>query len=211
MPARRIVVYSPIEANMLGFDWNIAEVGGSVGEFWQWAYSDVMSNANRGVLAEYLVAKALDVPLAKPRQEWASVDLTYGPHWIEVKASGYWQSWAQREPSTIEFGIAKTRFWDDNTGQYLKRDPQRWADLYVFCVHGRKERDWLDPLDVTQWRFLPVLTDRIDEKGQKHMRVRLKQVEEWASGCLRWHDLRRSVDRLLRGKVPRNADLPARP
>ena len=37
------------------------------GDFWSWAYSDILSNANRSVLAEYLVGYALDVLAAHRR------------------------------------------------------------------------------------------------------------------------------------------------
>ncbi len=38
--------------------------------FWQWSSSDVVSNATRGVLAEYLVAQALGVAEDSLREEW---------------------------------------------------------------------------------------------------------------------------------------------
>ena len=30
-------------------------------EFWEWAYDDLLANTTRGVLAEYIVAKALGI------------------------------------------------------------------------------------------------------------------------------------------------------
>jgi hypothetical protein len=33
----------------------------TLGDFWSWAYSDVLSNRNRSVFAEFLVTAALDV------------------------------------------------------------------------------------------------------------------------------------------------------
>jgi hypothetical protein len=50
--------------------------GRTVGEFWQWAYSDVLSNRNRSILAEFIVGVALDV-VDKPRVEWDAADLCY--------------------------------------------------------------------------------------------------------------------------------------
>ncbi len=43
--------------------------GLTVGDFWSWAYSDLLSNANRGVFAEFIVAVALGVH-EQPRLEW---------------------------------------------------------------------------------------------------------------------------------------------
>ena len=31
----------------------------TVGDYWPWAYSDIVNNTNRGVLAEFIVARAL--------------------------------------------------------------------------------------------------------------------------------------------------------
>ena len=36
-------------------------IGSTVGDYWQWACSDLLMNTERGVLAEYLVALALGV------------------------------------------------------------------------------------------------------------------------------------------------------
>ena len=33
----------------------------TLNDFWSWAYSDVLGNTERGILAEYLVSKALDM------------------------------------------------------------------------------------------------------------------------------------------------------
>lgn len=37
----------------------IRPTGQTVGDFWAWAFSDVLSNVNRAVLAEWLVGSAL--------------------------------------------------------------------------------------------------------------------------------------------------------
>lgn len=43
-------------------------------QFWSWAYSDVLSNAIRGVFAEFLVMNALDIAMPC-RREWDAYDL----------------------------------------------------------------------------------------------------------------------------------------
>jgi hypothetical protein len=43
-------------------------------DFWQWAGSDLVNNTARGRLAEYIVARALEIPLTV-RQEWTECDL----------------------------------------------------------------------------------------------------------------------------------------
>ncbi len=79
----------------------------NIGDFWQWAYSDIANNTNRGILAEYIVAKALGSK-EKVRVNWAiyDVDSRRGLR-VEVKSAARLQSWAQEGPSTIRFDIAK--------------------------------------------------------------------------------------------------------
>src|SRR5687767_12517224 len=67
-------------------------------EFWQWSGSDLVSNTWRGLLAEFLVAKALGISIAV-RVEWDAYDLrTPEGLTIEIKSSAYLQSWFQAKP-----------------------------------------------------------------------------------------------------------------
>ena len=82
--------------------------GNSIGkllDFWQWAHSDLVANTERGAIAEYLVACALGVQ-NNTRISWDKYDLL-SPEGIsiEVKASGYLQTWEQKQLSSITFGI----------------------------------------------------------------------------------------------------------
>lgn len=71
------------------------ETVGRLGDFWSWACSDLANNTMRGVLAEYLVATALDAA-AGTRTEWDTVDIRTPDKWrVEVKSAAYLQSWAQ--------------------------------------------------------------------------------------------------------------------
>ncbi len=45
-------------------------------DFWKWSVSDLVSNATRGVLAEFIVATALQIDPSKVRDEWAAYDLS---------------------------------------------------------------------------------------------------------------------------------------
>ena len=44
----------------------------TLGDFWSWAYSDVLNNRNRSIFAEFVVASALGL-LITPRVEWDAV------------------------------------------------------------------------------------------------------------------------------------------
>ena len=62
-------------------------------DFWSWAFSDVLTNTTREMLAEFIVAMALRIDIKKPRDGWAKFDLTYRNHGIEVKSASYHQRW----------------------------------------------------------------------------------------------------------------------
>ncbi len=52
----------------------IAGTDRTVCDYWTWAFSDVLGNTERGVLAEYFVALALKVDHT-PRKNWLPYDL----------------------------------------------------------------------------------------------------------------------------------------
>ena len=81
----------------------------TVSDFWRWSGSDLLSNTWRGIVAEFLVAKALGLT-NKVRLEWDTVDLvTPDGVKIEVKSSAYLQIWDQKIHLAVKFGIAPTR------------------------------------------------------------------------------------------------------
>ena len=105
----------------------------SVGVFWQWAYSDIVGNTSRGVLAEFIVSRALG-STARVRTNWTSYDVVAAAGInVEVKSSAYLQSWAQSEVSRPQFSIGKTSGWDPQTGEYTE-EPRCHSGMYVFCL-----------------------------------------------------------------------------
>lgn len=108
------------------------ELNHTMKEFWQWSQSDIVSNATRGVFAEFIVATALGIIGKSVRDEWNAYDLL-SPEGIkiEVKSAAYIQSWTQREYSKISFSIKKAKYWDSETNR-LGKTMKRHADVYVF-------------------------------------------------------------------------------
>ena len=45
-------------------------------DFWRWGTSDLVSNATRGRLAEFIVATALGISPCGARDEWSAWDFT---------------------------------------------------------------------------------------------------------------------------------------
>lgn len=144
-------------------------------DYWAWGHSDVMGNAERGILAEYIVSMALDVHKST-RTEWDSYDvLSKDGIKIEVKSSGYLQTWVQKTYSALNFGINPTQAWnkDDNTYEQVKR---RQADIYVFCVHNHKEQETANPLDLDQWNFYVLSTKMLDKKVPNQKSINLAGI-----------------------------------
>ncbi|WP_229725125.1 hypothetical protein [Hymenobacter baengnokdamensis] len=101
-------------------------------DFWRWSVSDVLSNATRGRLAEFIVATAVAIDITKVREEWSAFDLeTPDGVKLEVKSSAYLQSWFQRALSSISFSTKPALPWDSLTNKQ-GTVAGRHADVYVF-------------------------------------------------------------------------------
>lgn len=146
-----------------------SQIGCTLLEFWRWSVSDLVSNATRGRLAEFVVAKALGISTSTPREEWAAYDLvTPAGVKVEVKSAAYLQSWAHKDYSAIRFGTRKTRSWNADSGQFAT-DARHQADLYIFALLAHKEKETVDPMNLDQWAFyvLPTRTLSARTRGQK--------------------------------------------
>ena len=132
-----------------------------VSSFWQWSASDLLDNAQRGKLAEFLVGTALGC-LDERRKEWDAFDLlTADGIKIEVKSAAYVQTWHQSAPSKISFRIKPTQAWDASTNKWAS-ESRRTANVYVFCVLSEQDATRVDPLNLDQWDFYVVGTGTLD-------------------------------------------------
>ena len=146
-----------------------------VRDFWQWSQSDLLSNATRGVLAEFIVASALGLDI-DARAEWDAYDLkTDDGLKIEVKSAAYLQSWKQRKLSTIQFGIAPTKGWNAETNEFTE-EIKRHADLYIFCLLVHKDKQTVDPLNLDQWVFYLLETAKLDDKFPQQKKLGLTSL-----------------------------------
>lgn len=154
-----------------------AELGFNVLSFWQWSASDLVGNALRGILAEYLVAQALGVANVGIREGWAPYDLkTPEGITVEVKSAAYIQSWHQNQHSTIVFSCPKTRAWDPQTGGH-EEEARRQARVYVFALLAHQEQATLDPLDLVQWEFYVVPTAALDARERSQHSITLNSLK----------------------------------
>ena len=146
--------------------------------FWQWSASDLVGNAMRGILAEYIVASAVG-KVGGNRVEWDAFDIeTNEGIKVEVKSCAYIQSWSQKKLSAIQFSIRPTKGWDSKTNSHSP-EITRQADVYVFCVLEHKIQESIDPLNMDQWKFHVLATKKLNQAvgGQKTITLgRLKEL-----------------------------------
>lgn len=148
----------------------------SKSDFYNWAYSDLLVNVNRGRFAEYIVATALGIADTE-RQEWEAYDLQFQDIRIEVKSSAYIQGWNQHgKISKLVFGIRPTFAYDDNIARYQDAS-MRQSDVYVFCVLKHTDHKTIAPEDMTQWEFYIVPTRLLNEKCTTQKTITLSALK----------------------------------
>lgn len=162
-------------------------------DFWRWSASDLLSNATRGRLAEFIVATALDVAVDQARDEWSPYDLqTPQGITVEVKSAAYVQSWYQRQLSPITFLVPKTCAWDatTNTQQLEKR---RQAQVYVFALLAHNDQATIDPLNVSQWQFFVLPTATLDARTRSQHSITLPTLKKLAGDYVTYYQLKAKV------------------
>lgn len=168
-------------------------------DFWAWGFSDLRSNTVRGILAEYLVAQALGVPGDGVRDAWDNYDVlaslpgSDGRHHdvrVEVKSSGYLQSWAQKSHSQLVFGRL-TGFEFDATHNEYSTERRIRADVFVFAIQMCKDPAAYDMLALAQWEFwvCPAAT----VKDARARTVGIEWVRRCACGPFPFRTLREAV------------------
>jgi hypothetical protein len=175
--------------------------------FWQWSTSNLLSNAARGIVAEYIVARALDVDFEGVRDEWAAYDLsTKDGIKVEVKSSAFLQSWYQERLSRVSFVVPRTRAWDPSTSA-MDELPVRQADVYVFALLTHQDKQTVEPLDVSQWTFYVLPTSVLDGRTRSQHSITLSTLCKLCNRAVGYHELLAVVQDAAR--VQREAVNPA--
>ena len=135
----------------------------TVGDFWASAFSDLLTNMNRGILAEFLVLNALGFT-SQVMNDIDEVDATL-PSGVklEVKSSAYLQRWKQSKPSVIRFSIEKKRRFDYELNDWVPESPRRHSDIYCFALYRATDKTSADPVNLDDWCFYCVPTSEIDK------------------------------------------------
>lgn len=144
-------------------------------DYWQWSSSDLLTNTNRGKIAEFIIAKAFDIT-GGIKDEWLPYDLTTKEGIrIEVKSSAYLQNWAQPRLSIIKFDIAPKRSWDPKDNSYSPT-AIRASDVYIFCLLKHTDPQTIDVLNLDQWDFYIMPTKILDKKKPQQKSITLSSL-----------------------------------
>ena len=158
-----------------------------------------MGNALRGVLAEFIVASTIDI-LNKPREEWDAYDLkTKNGLKIEIKSSSYLQSWEQIELSKIIFGIQPTSNWDYATNKRSK-EKIRQSDIYIFCVLSHKDKNSIDPLNLSQWDFYILETKVLNEQVKTQKTITLSSLLKLNPIKIKYDELKKEIEHIEKNR-----------
>jgi hypothetical protein len=176
------------------FCYNGGDAGFDLLSFWQWSVSDLVSNATRGVLAEYIVARALGVADGV-RNEWDAFDLRTKTHVkVEVKSAAYVQSWYQRGLSRIVFTVGPRRGWDPKTN--VSDDQPKWqAEVYVFALLTLQEKESVDPLKLEQWEFYVLPVSVLQNRKRSQHSITLKSLQSLCPLPVRFVELAEAIHR----------------
>jgi hypothetical protein len=149
----------------------------SLHDFWRWAFSDLCDDDIKGIFAEWMVSKLLDLSSDR-RVSWANSDLvTPTGKRIEVKASAYWQSWklvnedGTRKPvpppvdparAVIQFGGLQARTAVLPASSADVRGFK--SDIYVFCLHTQEDASAWDAWRLSHWQFYVLTREQLLER-----------------------------------------------
>lgn len=188
-----------------------------IAEFWQWAYSDMLRNTERGIFAEFIVKIALELGGLYTnndiRSNFEPYDLigpnikqnfsnklelpnsnTYLPCRIEVKSAAYVQAWKPHPGTTpkISFSIAPTKV-PNEIGDYRPDAPrQRNSDIYVFAIYTTTKKEQ-NIFDMNLWKFYVIKTSVLNEKCGEQKTISLTKLKTLGSPELSFNELYQAI------------------
>ena len=157
------------------FTLHDSSAGITIEDFWRWAYSDLLDNTERGVMAEFLVYSSLNgnTHRAQMRVNWLPFDVASpSGRRIEVKSAAYLQSWTTDFPSQIQYDIAPKLAWD---GHSYALEAKRNCDIFVFCLYTALTRD-KSILDLDYWEFYVLPTSVLNAKIPTQKKISLSSL-----------------------------------
>ena len=174
--------YSPEEA----FTVNNKTVGMTVLDFWKYAYADLNADP-RDDIAEFLVSNALGIKESMNRQDWTLYDIEYKQIRIEVKCTGYYQTWR-------ESGVSRERrFFIRKATDRKTHICERHNDIYVFCLLNGETREEANPLVLENWEFYVVPTSIINKECGDNKSITLGKLRRMGYAGIPFVELKESI------------------
>lgn len=177
------------------FNLNGKPVGFNMLDFWQFAFSSIYDI--QGEIAEFVVARALEIDVPHNKELWTLYDIDYRGTRIEVKETSYYHPWNEdgKVSQSRKFGITMAN------SSYEKPDEpnrlERQNDIYIFCVVNGDTRETSNPLILDNWDFYVVPTSVINEKCKTNKSISLKRIQQLGFEPISYDKIKVEVDRII--------------
>lgn len=152
----------------------------TLADCWTWAYSDLTDSMSRSVLAEFIIATALDVAgkaFRKPPQIRRPYNfLSKHGYRIAVDSASYTQSCDAEHPEQITFR---------NISAPL-------CDVCIFCVH-KALSDKTSPLDLDTWDFYVLHSSVLSENRPELKTITLPSLLQLEPLWCDYHGIEEAV------------------
>jgi hypothetical protein len=103
--------------------------------------------------------------------EWGPYDVAAADGTlVEIKTSGYLQSWATKKPSTPSWtfkSVSTDQLWSEELGTYLPVEPGDRVHVWVFARQTCQDPGAYDPRSIDQWEFRVMPHRQLLATGQK--------------------------------------------
>lgn len=185
------------------------ELGFNMIDFWRFQFPNIYDY--HGELAEFIVSKALGKDRADNKDYWTLYDIDYTTQnnkhvKIEVKASAYYHSW-QTEKSKINeqrtFSISKSNSnYQDETNRQrgeivnstAENRYERPSNIYIFCLNKGRNREEAYTLNVQNWEFYVVPTERINKECGDQKTISLNRLHKLGISPISYWDIKAAVE-----------------
>lgn len=175
------------------FKFGNESVGLTILDFWQFKYSNIYNMQE--IIAEFLVAKALEKTEADNDEYWTLWDVSYRGKRIEVKETSYYHPWNEGKKVSNQrawsIGKANSSYEDEDT---INNRYERQNDIYVFCLNDGETKETANPLDLNNWKFYVVPTSFINEHCGDNKTISLGRVQKFGFEAKTYYNLKETID-----------------
>ena len=178
------------------FEYDGKSLGFSFLDYWKFHYSNIYDLQDS--IAEFIVAKALDIHKSQNDQYWTLWDFKYNGLRIEIKETSYYHSFNKdgKVSQKRTFGISKANgSYDPNVSG--NNELCRQNDIYVFCLNTGYTKEESYPLNLNNWEFYIVPTAVINEKCENNKTISLGRIKSLGFSAKRYDEIRTEIDKII--------------